>query len=184
MADPGAHFAAFSFVDRIDVFEPRRLVRGRYRVPPDVRFPACLAAEAVGQLAAWVSMDAVGYRGRPVAALAGDTRFHGDVPSGAVLELAADVESCDDEAGRPTPAGRRSTAASRPGLRRPARASRRAPAAPSSTCRRRRRSSPITFRAARCSRRRCCSTRRSRWRKNSPPSCPTGRRAHRRACCG
>lgn len=98
MADGDAHFAAFSFVDRIDAFEPRRLVRGRYLVPPDVRFPACLAAEAVGQLAAWVSMDAAGFRGRPVAALAGDTRFHGDVPPGAVLELAADVESCDDEA--------------------------------------------------------------------------------------
>jgi 3-hydroxymyristoyl/3-hydroxydecanoyl-(acyl carrier protein) dehydratase len=98
MADADFHFAAFSFVDRVDAFEQRRLVRGRYRVPADVRFPACLAAEAVGQLAAWVSMDAVDYRGRPVAALAGDTRFHGDVPPGSVLELAADVESCDEEA--------------------------------------------------------------------------------------
>lgn len=97
MADPESHFAAFSFVDRIDAFEPRRLVRGRYAVPAGIRFPPCLVAEAVGQLAAWVSMEAVDYRGRPVAALAGDTRFHGDVVAGTVLELAADVESCDDD---------------------------------------------------------------------------------------
>ena len=54
------HFAAYSFVDRIAEFEPGRRARAarsrcRRRSP---HFPSCLVAEAVGQLAAWVAMDA------------------------------------------------------------------------------------------------------------------------------
>ncbi|MBK9674994.1 MAG: hypothetical protein IPO82_07110 [Betaproteobacteria bacterium] len=98
-SDPDFHFAAFSFVDRITEFVPGQRARGRYAVPAGIAaFPACLVAEAVGQLAAWVSMDAVGFRGRPVAALAGETRFLAPVAPGSTLELAADIESCDDEA--------------------------------------------------------------------------------------
>ncbi|HVN35097.1 MAG TPA: hypothetical protein VMU96_07575 [Casimicrobiaceae bacterium] len=93
------HFAAFSFVDRIIEFEPGRRAVGRYDVPAGIAaFPSCLVAEAVGQLAAWVSMEHIGFRGRPVAALATETRFHGDVAPGDALELAVDIESCDDEA--------------------------------------------------------------------------------------
>jgi 3-hydroxymyristoyl/3-hydroxydecanoyl-(acyl carrier protein) dehydratase len=98
-AAPAHAFAAFSFVDRIDEFEPSRRARGRFLVPAALAaFPACLVAEAVGQLAAWVAMDAVDFRGRPVAALAGETRFVAPVAPGSMLELAADIESCDDDA--------------------------------------------------------------------------------------
>jgi 3-hydroxyacyl-[acyl-carrier-protein] dehydratase len=93
------HFAAFSFVDRITEFEPGRRAVGRYDVPPGIAaFPSCLVAEAVGQLAAWVSMEHIAFRGRPVAALATETRFHGDVSPGDTLTLAVDIDSCDDDA--------------------------------------------------------------------------------------
>jgi len=96
MAD---HFAAFSFVDRITEYEPGRRARGRYAIPPRIAaFPSCLVAEAVGQLAAWVSMAHIGFRGRPVAALANETRFLAEARPGDTLDLAVDVESCDDEA--------------------------------------------------------------------------------------
>jgi 3-hydroxymyristoyl/3-hydroxydecanoyl-(acyl carrier protein) dehydratase len=43
-------------------------------------------------------MTQVNFRGRPVAALANETRFHGDVAPGAMLGLAVEIDSCDDEA--------------------------------------------------------------------------------------
>jgi len=93
------HFAAFSFVDRITAFEPGLRARGEFAVPADIAaFPSCLVAEAVGQLAAWVAMEKVAFRGRPVAALANETTFHGTVRPGDRLELAVEIESCDDEA--------------------------------------------------------------------------------------
>jgi 3-hydroxymyristoyl/3-hydroxydecanoyl-(acyl carrier protein) dehydratase len=93
------HFAAFSFVDRITTLEPGVRARGMFAVPGDLAvFPACLVAEAVGQLAAWAAMAKVDFRGRPVAALATETIFRGDVAPGSRLELAVEVESCDDEA--------------------------------------------------------------------------------------
>lgn len=106
------HFAAFSFVDRIASFEPGVRARGAFAVPADIAaFPACLVAEAVGQLAAWVSMEKIAFRGRPVAALANETTFHGDVRPGDTLELAVEIEHCDDEAvayaGHASVAGRR-----------------------------------------------------------------------------
>jgi 3-hydroxymyristoyl/3-hydroxydecanoyl-(acyl carrier protein) dehydratase len=92
------HFAAFSFVDRITSFEPGVAARGSFAVPANLEaFPACLVAEAVGQLAAWTAMDAIDFRGRPVAALATETIFHRDVLPGSRLDLAVEVESCDDE---------------------------------------------------------------------------------------
>ena len=96
MAD---HFAAFSFVDRIVLHEPGRRARGRYAVPANIAaFPPCLVAEAVGQLAAWVAMAHCGFRGRPVAALANETRFRSEVTPGSMLDLAVDIESCDEHA--------------------------------------------------------------------------------------
>jgi 3-hydroxymyristoyl/3-hydroxydecanoyl-(acyl carrier protein) dehydratase len=93
------HFAAFSFVDRITEYEPGRRARGSYAVPAGVpAFPSCLVAEAVGQLAAWVAMAHIDFRGRPVAALANETRFRSDVMPGDTLDLAVDIESCDDHA--------------------------------------------------------------------------------------
>lgn len=93
------HFAAFSFVDRITGFTPGIRARGQFAVPAALpAFPSCLVAEAVGQLAAWVAMAQVNFRRRPVAALANETRFHGDVAPGAVLGLAVEINNCDDEA--------------------------------------------------------------------------------------
>ena len=111
------HFAAFSFVDRITEYEPGRRARGSYAVPADVpAFPSCLVAEAVGQLAAWVAMAHIDFRGRPVAALANETRFRSDVTPGDTLDLAVDIESCDDDAvayaGRARVDGRTSSSSS------------------------------------------------------------------------
>ena len=93
------HFAAFSFVDRIIDLEAGRRARGRFAVPRAIgEFPPSLVAEAVGQLAAWVSMSKIEFRGRPVAALASETRFHGEVRPGDLLELAVEIEDCDDDA--------------------------------------------------------------------------------------
>jgi 3-hydroxymyristoyl/3-hydroxydecanoyl-(acyl carrier protein) dehydratase len=93
------HFAAFSFVDRITALEPGTRARGTFAIPPGIRaFPPCLMAEAVGQLAAWVAMAHIGFRGRPVAALATETRFLRAARPGQTLDLAVEIESCDDEA--------------------------------------------------------------------------------------
>src|SRR4051794_13147113 len=98
MPDSRDHFAAYSFVDRIDAFEPGRAARATFAVPADVgRFSSCLVAEAVGQLAAWVSMERSDYRGRPVAALATETHFQGDASPGDTLDLSVTLDHCDDE---------------------------------------------------------------------------------------
>lgn len=93
------HFSAFSFVDRITAFEAGARAQGQFAVPERLTaFPACLVAEAVGQLAAWVGMAHVGFRRRPVAGLAGETVFLADVKPGASLVLEVELESCDEEA--------------------------------------------------------------------------------------
>jgi 3-hydroxymyristoyl/3-hydroxydecanoyl-(acyl carrier protein) dehydratase len=93
------HFAAFSFVDRITEFEAGTRARGEFAVPRGIAaFPSCLVAEAVGQLAAWVAMERISFRGRPVAALANETRFHAEVRPGDRLALGVEIEHCDDEA--------------------------------------------------------------------------------------
>ena len=93
------HFAAYSFVDRITDFAPAKRARGQFAVPAHVpAFSSCLVAEAVGQLAAWVSMAHIDFRGRPVAALATETRFHGDAVPGRMLDLEVEIADCDDDA--------------------------------------------------------------------------------------
>jgi 3-hydroxymyristoyl/3-hydroxydecanoyl-(acyl carrier protein) dehydratase len=93
------HFAAFSFVDRITEYVPAKRACGMFAIPASLeRFPSSLVAEATGQLAAWVAMKHIGFRGRPVAALANETRFLGDPRPGQTLELAVEIEHCDDEA--------------------------------------------------------------------------------------
>jgi 3-hydroxymyristoyl/3-hydroxydecanoyl-(acyl carrier protein) dehydratase len=92
------HFSAFSFVDRINEFIDGTRAQGRFWVPDRLRsFPSCLVAEAVGQLAAWVAMSHVNFRVRPVAALATETSFLRAVTAGETLELAVDIEDCDDD---------------------------------------------------------------------------------------
>jgi 3-hydroxymyristoyl/3-hydroxydecanoyl-(acyl carrier protein) dehydratase len=94
-----AHFCAFSFVDRITGFEPGVRARGVFAIPADLEaFPACLVAEAVGQLAAWTAMAHIGFRGRPVAALAHETRFLRGVQPGQLLDLVVEIDDCDDAA--------------------------------------------------------------------------------------
>jgi len=104
-------FSAFSFVDRITQLEPGVRAAGRYAIPGGLpRFPACLVAEAIGQLAAWASMSRLAFRRRPVAGLAGETLFFGAVAPGDTLELAVAIETCDEDAvaygGTATNAGR------------------------------------------------------------------------------
>lgn len=90
-------FRAFSFVDRILAHAPGATVRGRYTVPAQAKhFPASLAAEAVGQLAAWAAMNALDFRVRPVAGLAGETRFGRPFGPGDTLDLEVDLESATD----------------------------------------------------------------------------------------
>lgn len=92
-------FAAFSFVDRIVDFVPATRARGTFAIPASLpEFPSCLVAEAIGQLAAWVAMAHIDFRGRPVAALATETYFHRAAKPGELLTLEVEIASCDDEA--------------------------------------------------------------------------------------
>ena len=94
----GGHFRAFSFVDRITGLEPGVRIGGQYTVPPAVEaFPNSLVAEAVGQLAAWAAMAAVGFTHRPVAGIVGRIELISAVRPGQVLELAAELQSVDTE---------------------------------------------------------------------------------------
>ena len=99
MSDADARFVAYSFVDRIVEFVPGEHARATFAIPANVAmFPAAFVAEAVGQLAAWVAMDSIDFRGRPVAALATETRFQADAKPGDTLDLAVDILECDDDA--------------------------------------------------------------------------------------
>jgi 3-hydroxymyristoyl/3-hydroxydecanoyl-(acyl carrier protein) dehydratase len=98
VSDPN-HFAAFSFVDRISELAPGKRAAGAFSIPPGIEsFPQCLMAEAVGQLAAWVAMSHIGFRGRPVAALATETRFVRAAKPGDVLDLRIEIHDVDDDA--------------------------------------------------------------------------------------
>jgi 3-hydroxymyristoyl/3-hydroxydecanoyl-(acyl carrier protein) dehydratase len=93
------HFAAFSFVDRITGLAPGARASGTFAIPAGIAaFPPCLMAEAVGQLAAWVAMAHIEFRGRPVAALASETRFLHAARPGQTLALHVEIEDCDDDA--------------------------------------------------------------------------------------
>lgn len=99
MSESADRFAAYSFVDRIDALTPGTAAHGTFAVPPQLpRFSSCLVAEAVGQLAAWVAMDHIGYRGRPVAGIATETQFMTEAHPGATLDLSVTIDQCDDEA--------------------------------------------------------------------------------------
>src|SRR4029450_11784746 len=74
----GDHFSAFSFVDRIHDYVPGERARATFAIPAHLKaFPSCLIAEAVGQLASWIAMAHIEFRGRAGAALALETRFLG-----------------------------------------------------------------------------------------------------------
>jgi 3-hydroxymyristoyl/3-hydroxydecanoyl-(acyl carrier protein) dehydratase len=91
-------YAAFTFCDRITRHVPAQRAEAHFAIPGTLdSFASCLVAEATGQLAAWVAMAHVGFRSRPVAALANETRYLRDVRPGETLELAVDLEQCDEE---------------------------------------------------------------------------------------
>jgi 3-hydroxymyristoyl/3-hydroxydecanoyl-(acyl carrier protein) dehydratase len=93
------HFCAFSFVDRITRIEPGVGARGRYTVPAQLNgFPISLAAEAVGQLAAWAAMAAMNFEFRPVAGIAGKVHLLSPVRPGMVLDLSADLKTAESDA--------------------------------------------------------------------------------------
>jgi len=93
------HFRAFSFVDRIQTVPGASQVRGSYQIPAGLaEFPSSLVAESVGQLAAWAAMAAVDFRARPVAGIASRVQLGAAAQPGQTLELAAMIDTVDDEA--------------------------------------------------------------------------------------
>ena len=81
------------------------------RCPREIaEFPSCLVAEAVGQLAAWVAMDKLDYRGRPVAALATETCVRGQRRARRSAGARRRHRRLRRRSQSPTAAGRRSTA--------------------------------------------------------------------------
>ena len=93
------HSRAFTFVDRITSLAPKARITGRFTIPSSLaEFPQSVISEAIGQLAAWSAMVAVDFKSRPVAGLAGCVELLGIARPGQTLELAADLESVDDEA--------------------------------------------------------------------------------------
>jgi 3-hydroxymyristoyl/3-hydroxydecanoyl-(acyl carrier protein) dehydratase len=92
------HFRAFSLVDRITELEAGKRAKGTFAVPAGIaRFPHSLAAEAVGQLAAWVAMDQLEFTVRPVAGVAADLSFGAQPRPGQTLDLSIEIDSCDRE---------------------------------------------------------------------------------------
>lgn len=88
----------FSFVDRIIAINNPRLIEGTFTIPSNVvSFSQCLVAEAIGQLAAWYAMKSLEFAYRPVAALAGTTRYHTEARPGEKLDLFVRIESCNAE---------------------------------------------------------------------------------------
>ena len=93
------HFRAFSFVDRITSIEPGTRIRGEYLIPSALDcFAPSLAAEAVGQLAAWAAMAKMDFTRRPVAGLAGEIEMLHPIRPGQRLELTADLDTVEADA--------------------------------------------------------------------------------------
>jgi 3-hydroxymyristoyl/3-hydroxydecanoyl-(acyl carrier protein) dehydratase len=87
----------FSFVDRITAIEPDRAEGVVYRAPDAAPLPPWLIIEAVGQLAAWVTMAQTSFQSRPVAALVGEVSLTGN-PIGGSVTLEAQLERIDGRA--------------------------------------------------------------------------------------
>lgn len=92
-------YCAFTFVDRITALVPGASARGTFHIPAGIEsFPSSLLAEATGQLAAWVAVDKLGFRLRPVAGIAYETIHHGMAKPGDTLETEIRIDSCEDDA--------------------------------------------------------------------------------------
>jgi 3-hydroxymyristoyl/3-hydroxydecanoyl-(acyl carrier protein) dehydratase len=88
----------FLFVDSIAELEPGRLARGRFTMPRDFELPACLIAEAIGQLASWIAMEHAQFTARPVAGLVGHCVIAGEARLGATIDLAVEMDECEADA--------------------------------------------------------------------------------------
>ncbi len=92
-------FRAYTFVDRVTMVQPGVRARGTYAIPAKLEdFHSSLVAEATGQLAAWCALPAVDFKMRPVAGIADRVELLAPVHPGDTLELAAEIESVDDDA--------------------------------------------------------------------------------------
>jgi 3-hydroxymyristoyl/3-hydroxydecanoyl-(acyl carrier protein) dehydratase len=89
----------FLLVDRLVEFRSGQVARGIFAPSPDVTVvPPLLVAEAVGQVAGWLAMEACDFRQRPVAGLAHEVRAAGFDAAGRVFELEAELKSRSEEA--------------------------------------------------------------------------------------
>jgi 3-hydroxymyristoyl/3-hydroxydecanoyl-(acyl carrier protein) dehydratase len=88
----------FLFVDSIDEFEPGRRARGLFLMPRDFALPACLIAEAIGQLASWIAMEHAQFNMRPVAGLVGQCVIEREARPDELVELAVEMEECETDA--------------------------------------------------------------------------------------
>jgi 3-hydroxymyristoyl/3-hydroxydecanoyl-(acyl carrier protein) dehydratase len=92
-------YAAFTFVDRITSLEPGVSAHGVFHIPSHAHvFPSSLLAEATGQLAAWVALDKLDFRLRPVAGIAHETEYGGVPKAGDTLHTEIRIDSCEDDA--------------------------------------------------------------------------------------
>jgi 3-hydroxymyristoyl/3-hydroxydecanoyl-(acyl carrier protein) dehydratase len=88
----------FLFVDSIYEFQPGRQARGRFTMPHDCALPACLVAEAIGQLAGWIAMEDSQFNTRPVAGIVGECLIAREAEPRESIELAVQMEECEADA--------------------------------------------------------------------------------------
>src|SRR5262245_46627927 len=98
----------FLFVDRIFEFEPSKHAKALKHVTASDPYlktdregrsvlPSCIIGEALGQLTAWVVMDACDFAKRPVAGIADEVRIYRDVYLGETVLLMTEIEALDDQ---------------------------------------------------------------------------------------
>jgi 3-hydroxyacyl-[acyl-carrier-protein] dehydratase len=97
----------FHLIDRIDSYEPAKLVRGRKLTSQSEEFweegeggpvmPSPLVLEALCQAGTWLIMITTERRKRAALLSVGSVSFSGDVRPGDVVELEGVVESMSDE---------------------------------------------------------------------------------------
>jgi 3-hydroxymyristoyl/3-hydroxydecanoyl-(acyl carrier protein) dehydratase len=88
----------FLFVDSIDELTLGKRARGHFTMPRDFAPPACLVAEAIGQLAGWIAMEHSEFSARPVAGLVGQCVIAGEARPGESVALAVEMDECEADA--------------------------------------------------------------------------------------
>ena len=87
----------FHFVESIEEFAPGCRALGRITVPVRPELPACLIAEAIGQLAGWIAMERAKFTLRPVAGLVGECKIAERPEPGAPINLSVELDHCDED---------------------------------------------------------------------------------------